>query len=76
LTWKVFQAMKHRQETGAEGIIGETGVAKTDIDPLRGKVFVHGEWWNAVADGQIPAGSRVQVEAVNNLVLKVKKSGG
>jgi membrane-bound serine protease (ClpP class) len=68
--------MKQRQETGAEGIIGETGVAKTDIDPQRGKVFVHGEWWNAVADGQIPAGSRVQVEAVNNLVLKVKKSGG
>jgi len=76
LTWKVFQAMKHRRETGVEGIIGETGVAKTDIDGLQGKVFVHGEWWNAVADGLIPAGSRIQVEAVNNLVLKVKKSGG
>jgi membrane-bound serine protease (ClpP class) len=76
LTWKVFQAMKRRRETGVEGIIGETGVARTDIDGLRGKVFVHGEWWNAVADGQIPAGSRVQVEAVNNLVLKVKRSGG
>ncbi|HEX7503063.1 MAG TPA: nodulation protein NfeD [Acidobacteriota bacterium] len=76
LTWKVFQAMKRRRETGVEGIIGETGVAKTDIDGLQGKVFVHGEWWNAVADGLIPAGSRVQVEAVNNLVLKVKRSGG
>ena len=73
LTWKVFQAMKRRRETGVEGIIGETGVARTDIDGLRGKVFVHGEWWNAVADGLIPAGSRVQVEAVNNLVLKVKQ---
>jgi len=76
LTWKVFQAMKHRRETGVEGIIGESGVARTDIDGLHGKVFVHGEWWNAVADGLIPAGSRIQVEAVNNLVLKVKKSGG
>jgi membrane-bound serine protease (ClpP class) len=76
LTWKVFQAMKHRRETGVEGIIGESGVARTDIDGLQGKVFVHGEWWNAVADGLIPAGSRIQVEAVNNLVLKVKKSGG
>lgn len=76
LTWKVFQAMKRRRETGVEGIIGETGVARTDIDGLRGKVFVHGEWWNAVADGLIPAGSRIQVEAVNNLVLKVKRSGG
>jgi membrane-bound serine protease (ClpP class) len=76
LTWKVFQAMKRRRETGIEGIIGETGVAKTDIDGLQGKVFVHGEWWNAVADGLIPAGSRIRVEAVDNLVLKVKSSGG
>jgi membrane-bound serine protease (ClpP class) len=76
LTWKVFRAMKRRRETGVDGIIGERGIAKTDIDGLRGKVFVHGEWWNAVADGLIPAGSRIQVEAVDNLVLKVKKSGG
>ncbi len=76
LTWKVFQAMKRRCETGAEGIIGETGVAKTDIDNRQGKVFVHGEWWNAVSDGLIPAGTRVRVEAVENLLLKVKKSGG
>jgi membrane-bound serine protease (ClpP class) len=76
LTLKVIQAMKRRKETGREGIIGETGVAKTDIDSHQGKVFVHGEWWNAVADGLIPAGSRIQVEAVDNLLLKVKKSGG
>jgi len=76
LTYKVFQAMKRRLETGREGMIGESGVAKTDIDNRSGKVFVHGEWWNAVADGLIPAGSRVQVEAVNNLLLKVKLSGG
>jgi membrane-bound serine protease (ClpP class) len=76
LAWKVIQAMKRRRETGAEGIIGETGVARTDIDNRQGKVFVHGEWWNAVSDGLIPAGTRVRVEAVENLLLKVKKSGG
>jgi membrane-bound serine protease (ClpP class) len=76
LAYKVFQAMKRKRETGQEGIIGETGVAKTDIDNRQGKAFVHGEWWNAVADGLIPAGSRIQVESVDNLVLKVKKSGG
>ncbi len=76
LTWKVFRAMKRKRETGAEGIIGEIGIARTDIDNHQGKVFIHGEWWNAVTDGLIPAGSRIQVEAVNNLILKVKKSGG
>ncbi|MEI6614044.1 MAG: nodulation protein NfeD [Chrysiogenales bacterium] len=76
LTFKVFQAMKRKLDTGLEGLIGETGVAKTDIDNHSGKVFVHGEWWNAVADGLIPKGSKVQVENIENLLLKVKKSGG
>jgi membrane-bound serine protease (ClpP class) len=76
LTFKVFQAMKRKLETGREGLIGETGVAKTDIDNRSGKVFLHGEWWNAVADGLIPAGSKIRVETIDNLVLKVKKSGG
>lgn len=76
LTFKVFQAMKRKLETGREGLVGEIGVAKTDIDNHSGKVFVHGEWWNAVAEGLIPAGSRIQVEAINNLLLKVKKTGG
>jgi membrane-bound serine protease (ClpP class) len=72
----VFQAMKRKLETGREGLIGESGVAKTDIDNRSGKVFVHGEWWNAVAEGLIPKGTKVQVEAMENLLLKVKKSGG
>lgn len=76
LTFKVFQAMKRPLETGREGLVGESGVAKTDIDNHSGKVFVHGEWWNAVADGLIPAGSKIQVETIDNLILKVKKSGG
>jgi membrane-bound serine protease (ClpP class) len=73
---KVIQAMNRRKETGREGIIGENGVARTDVDSHQGKVFVHGEWWNAVADGLIPAGSKIEVEAMENLLLKVKKTGG
>jgi membrane-bound serine protease (ClpP class) len=76
LTYKVFQAMKRKMETGSEGLVGESGVAKTDVDGRSGKVFVHGEWWNAISDTAIPAGSRVEVVAVNNLLLKVKISGG
>ncbi len=76
LTWKVFQAMKRKTATGLEGLLGETGMARSDIDASRGKVFVHGEWWNAVSDEPIAAGSAVEVVAVENLLLKVKKSGG
>ena len=76
LTFKVLQTMKRKSDTGQEGIIGEKGTAKTDIDAIGGKVFLHGEWWNAVSDRPIPAGSKVQVEKIHNLVLTVKSIGG
>lgn len=76
LTWKVFQAMKRKTDTGIEGLVGEIGVARSDIDGRQGKVFVHGEWWNAVSDEPIASGSAVEVVSAANLVLQVKKSGG
>lgn len=74
LTYKVVQAMKQKTETGEEGLTGEAGVARTEITPESGKVFVHGEWWNAVSDESIPEGAKVVVESVEHFVLKVKKA--
>ncbi len=71
LTFKVGSAMRRRPDTGREALVGETGTARSEISARGGTVFVHGEWWNAVCDGVIPAGSRVRVEAVQDLVLKV-----
>lgn len=73
LAYKVYKAIQHRTETGKEGLIGETGVAKTIITPTEGKVFVHGEWWNAIADREIAQGTKVIVESFDKFVLKVKK---
>jgi membrane-bound serine protease (ClpP class) len=72
LTFKVIQAMKRKSETGREGLTGEAGTARTEITPSSGKVFVHGEWWNAISDETIPAGSRVIVESIDGPTLKVK----
>jgi membrane-bound serine protease (ClpP class) len=48
-------------------------VARTDLDP-EGKVFVHGELWNAEAGTAIPAGSRVRVvKVLDALRLRVEK---
>lgn len=71
LTYKVFQAMRRRTETGQEGLAGEIGRAATEITLKAGKVFVHGEWWNAFADEVIPAGTKVKVESMKNFKLKV-----
>lgn len=57
--------------TGRRGMIGEVGVAKTDVH-AKGRVFVHGEWWNASSDSPIRSGAPVQVVGVDDLKLRVK----
>jgi len=60
--------------TGKEGLIGEIGVAQSDLTP-KGKVFVHGELWNAEADENIPKGADVKVvEVLKNLKIKVTRA--
>lgn len=59
--------------TGKEGLVGKIGVARTDLNP-DGKVFVHGEIWNAEAQQDIPKGSKVKVsEVLENLKINVTK---
>lgn len=57
--------------TGREGLLQETGTARTAIAP-HGKVMVHGELWDAVAAEPIAAGEAVQVLAIENLTLQVR----
>lgn len=59
--------------TGREGLVGKIGVARTDLNP-EGKVFVHGEIWNAEAQQDIPQGAKVKVsEVLENLKINVTK---
>lgn len=76
--YKVIQAMKQKTETGKEGLFDETGIAKTDISQTPGKVFVHGEWWNAIsASGEtIPEGTKIKIVSIDGFTLKVIPYGG
>ncbi len=65
------RARRNKVETGKEGMIGETGSALTALAP-EGKVFVHGEYWDAVATRPAPAGAKVRVTAINQLKLTVE----
>src|SRR6185369_155746 len=67
----VLKARKNRVVTGQEGMVGEIGVARTTLEP-EGKVFVHGELWNAVAKSPVPEGSRVRVKSVDGLHVMVE----
>jgi membrane-bound serine protease (ClpP class) len=67
----VLRAHKRPVETGTEGMIGEIGVARTPV-AADGKVFVHGELWNAMAQSPIEPGARVKVRAVEGLRVEVE----
>jgi len=60
--------------TGETGMFDQTGQALTAIDPGGlGRVFIHGENWQATAADPIPEGTRVRVAGVNGLILTVRK---
>jgi membrane-bound serine protease (ClpP class) len=66
----VMKARSNKVMTGSEGMIGEVGVAASEIAP-EGKIFVRGEYWNAVSATPIAAGARVRVKAIEGLRLTV-----
>lgn len=65
-----MKARANKVVTGAQGLVGETGVARTVLAP-QGKVFVHGEIWNAVAPTPLAVGELVRVNKVDGLMLEV-----
>ena len=67
----VMRARAGKVVTGAEGMIGEIGVALADLTP-EGRVFVRGEYWNAMATTPVKNGDKVRVTAVDHLNLTVE----
>ena len=68
------KARRNKVVTGAQGLVGETGVAQTALAP-QGKVFVHGELWDAVASTTLPPGQLVVVRKIDGLTLQVDPLG-
>ena len=66
-----LKARANKVTTGIQGLIGEIGVAQTALAP-QGKVFVHGELWDAVASASVAAGQSVIIKRVDGLQLEVE----
>ena len=60
-------------KTGKQTLVGKTVAALAPIDAASGKVFIEGEYWNAVSDAPVAAGDCVEVVGVDGLTLKVKR---
>ncbi|MEM8963484.1 MAG: nodulation protein NfeD [Acidobacteriota bacterium] len=71
LMFKSVRVGKEKVKTGSEGLVGEHGVVRRALAPS-GKVFVHGELWQATADTELPAGTEVEVVAVDGLRIEVR----
>jgi len=68
------RALKRKPLTGREGLVGERGVALTELGPHEGRIFVHGEYWEAEADERIEKGAPVVVDRVDGMRLRVRRA--
>ncbi len=68
----VFKSQKKKPTMGLEGLLGEIGEVKVQLNPS-GKIFVHGEYWNAEGNEEIAVGAKVRVVGFEGMSLKVKK---
>jgi membrane-bound serine protease (ClpP class) len=65
-----MRARRNKIVTGEQGLIGEIGIAQSALSPT-GKVFVHGELWDALSAVSVAAGEQVVIRRVEGLTLRV-----
>ncbi|MCX6833794.1 MAG: nodulation protein NfeD [candidate division Zixibacteria bacterium] len=66
--WLVIKAHHRKVSTGGEGMLGKTAVVRTND-----MVYVDGALWKAQCDEELLPGDKVQIVAIDKLLLKVKK---
>jgi membrane-bound serine protease (ClpP class) len=66
-----LRARRAKVITGAEAMVGEVGAAITELAPA-GKVFVHGEYWDATSLRPAATGASIRVTAIDRLKLTVE----
>jgi len=68
----VARTYRRQVSTGSEGMIGEVGEARTELNPS-GTVFASGELWKATSAEPIEKGAEVVIEKVEGIHLRVRK---
>jgi len=74
VSYLVVRSQRRKPALGREGLVGEVGEVRQRIAPdsPAGRIFVHGEYWNADADRIIEVGERVEVVRVDGMRLTVR----
>ncbi len=66
-----IRSFRLKTATGSEAMVGEIGEVRAALEP-EGKVFVHGELWNARAASNIAEGESVRIVAVDGMCVEVE----
>jgi membrane-bound serine protease (ClpP class) len=72
---KGLRAQRLPVKVGAETLIGRTVTALTSVDSRSGRIFVEGEYWNAVSDSPIEKDEQAEIAAVQGLTVKLQPKG-
>lgn len=73
--WIVTEGLRAqfmKSHSGKEFMIGKEAEVVDAIKNGEGRVFVNGEYWNAISDSNIPKGEKCEVESIDRLTVKVK----
>jgi membrane-bound serine protease (ClpP class) len=70
LAWMAVKGTRGKPITGAEGMIGAIGIAKTDLNPC-GLITIQGEIWEAVSQAPMRQGEAAEVLSIDGLTLTV-----
>lgn len=73
IVFYLIKAQNLKPLVGMEGIVGEIGEAVSNIGET-GKVYIQGEYWDAISDSPIKEGEKIKVvESKKGFKLKVEK---
>jgi len=73
LFWIIINRRK-KSMSGVNGMLGQVGEVK-EWSETNGKIFIHGELWNAISEVPLYPGDKAIIQAVDGLILKVKPIG-
>jgi len=75
LSYLVFRTQQAKPTMGMASLIGKIGEVRAELTPA-GKIFVHGEYWNARAETPIEVDAKVEVIGYEGMTLKVRRAAG
>lgn len=76
IAYLVARAQRRPNAGGREAMVGAVGVVIVPVDAKSGRVFVHGEYWNAVSKTPIAKDTSVKVLSIQGLCLEVTPRDG